>query len=637
MEHRKEIDGLRALAVVPVILYHAGFDLFKGGFVGVDIFFVISGYLITSILVDDLKHRKFSLLNFYERRARRILPALYFMILCTSVFATIIMLPSQLKDFGQSVVASVGLVPNVYFYLKTDYWSQSAEFLPLVHLWSIGVEEQFYLLFPLLLALIWRFGRDRILAPIIVLAIASLCLSEWGWRHDAAANFYLAPTRAWELLAGSIAALIVQKRGVQNSEALSMVGLGAIVIAVLAYEPTTPFPSLYALVPVVGTSLLILFAGKETWAARLMSARPLVLIGLISYSAYLWHQPLLALFRVSNASVDMAVTTKLLIVFATFIIAYFSHGFVEQPFRTAGKIRKPRLILLMALPFFVLGTFGLAMHFTNGLNAIKMALMPPATRDLVEKLEVQRTARDGVWKRELAFARDDWPQDGKLRMLFLGDSLSADLYVVARRSSRIAALADVRQMPLDDNCARHLATRGNELNHDGRLCALAVPETLQSDLFARAEVIVLAQAWLSNAEFLDTLLGRPEFRQKRVIVYKTHAFAPADSLILSLNGDDQSFSESGFAEFVYLNKHGRTVMANAVLESTAQKLRIPTIEGFDAFCLERKKQCALFSARGEPYIIDQSHLSVAGIARFEPWLARRLDEVLTREGAERAP
>jgi len=298
LKYRAEIDGLRALAVVPVILFHAGFELFGGGFVGVDVFFVISGYLITTILIEDLEKDQFSLINFYERRARRILPALFFVMLVCIPFAWMWMLPSQMKGFSQSLVAVSLFSSNILFWRESGYFEAAAEEKPLLHTWSLAVEEQYYVLFPIFLFLAWQFGKHRVFWMIVVMAAISLLLSEWGWRHEATGNFYLAPTRAWELFSGSIAAFVVQKRGVKSNNALSLVGLTAIIFSIFAYDRTTPFPSLHALIPVIGVVLLVLYADKETLVAKLLSTKAFVGVGLISYSAYLWHQPLFAFAKI---------------------------------------------------------------------------------------------------------------------------------------------------------------------------------------------------------------------------------------------------------------------------------------------------------------------------------------------------
>ena len=345
MKYRAEIDGLRALAVVPVILFHAGFELFSGGFVGVDVFFVISGYLITTILIEDIENKRFSIINFYERRARRILPALFFVMLVCIPFAWMWMLPSQMKDFSQSLVAVSLFGSNILFWRESGYFAAAAEEKPLLHTWSLAVEEQYYVLFPMFLVLAWRLGKNRVFWMIVVMAAISIMLSEWGWRNKATANFYLAPTRAWELFAGSIAAFIVHKKGVQKNNLLALLGLAAIIFSIFAYDESTPFPSVYALVPVLGVVLLVLYADKETMAAKILSTKLFVGIGLISYSAYLWHQPLFAFARIHLIEYP-PFTLMLTLSFASIMLAYFSWMYVEKPFRNTLKVSRTSVLFI---------------------------------------------------------------------------------------------------------------------------------------------------------------------------------------------------------------------------------------------------------------------------------------------------
>ncbi len=368
MKYRPEIDGLRALAVVPVILFHAGFELFSGGFVGVDVFFVISGYLITTILIEDIENNRFNILNFYERRARRILPALFFVMLVCIPFAWIwILFPSQMKDFSQSLVAVSLFASNILFWRESGYFEAAAEEKPLLHTWSLAVEEQFYLLFPIFLFLVWRFGKNRVFWMIVIIAAISLALSEWGWRNMATANFYLAPTRAWELFAGSIVAFTVQKHGVRANNALSLLGLAIIVFAIFIYDESTPFPSVYSLAPVVGVALLILFASKDTLIAKLLSTKAFVGIGLISYSAYLWHQPLFAFARIKiigQPSLMLMGSLSLL----SMLLAILSWKFIEQPFRKTSDndLSRNTIFIISMTGILIMSSFGYVGHKQGG-------------------------------------------------------------------------------------------------------------------------------------------------------------------------------------------------------------------------------------------------------------------------------
>ena len=364
MKYRAEIDGLRTLAVVPVILFHAGFEWFSGGFVGVDVFFVISGYLITTIIISEMAEGKFSIVNFYERRARRILPALFFVMIVCIPFAWMWMLPNQMKEFSHSLVAVSLFASNILFWRESGYFAAAAEEKPLLHTWSLAVEEQYYLLFPIFLILAWRFGKNRVFLMIVVMAAISLMLSEWGWRNKATANFYLAPTRAWELFAGSIAAFVVQKQGVQKNNFLSLIGLAAIIFSIFFYDEATPFPSVYALAPVLGVVLLVLYADKETITAKLLSTKGFVGVGLISYSAYLWHQPFFAFSKV--VWIDDEPYVRSLLIWMTFPIAYLSWRYVEQPFRDKQKFTSSKILLLFSSCLTLTILAGLAGHFSGG-------------------------------------------------------------------------------------------------------------------------------------------------------------------------------------------------------------------------------------------------------------------------------
>lgn len=345
VKYRSEIDGLRAVAVVPVIFFHAGFDIFQGGFVGVDIFFVISGYLITALLIDEFSTDQFSLASFYERRARRILPAL-FLIVCLSLpFAWHWMSPAQLDGFSKSVVAVVLFVSNFLFFSESGYFDIAAEEKPLLHTWSLAVEEQYYVLFPLLLFLIWPLGQRRVLWTVITLSICSFGLSEWASRHAISANFYLAPMRAWELFAGSISAFVIHRHGIHSSDQFAALGLAAITAAIFLYDSTTPFPGTYALLPVLGTVLIILFAGPGTLVAKILSLRVFVAIGLVSYSAYLWHQPLFAFTRIRMLEPPSSAFMVFLCGL-TFLLAWLSWKFVETPFRDRNRVTRGMLVTL---------------------------------------------------------------------------------------------------------------------------------------------------------------------------------------------------------------------------------------------------------------------------------------------------
>lgn len=367
MKYRPEIDGLRAVAVLPVILVHAGFKTLSGGYVGVDIFFVISGYLITSIILAEQQEGSFSIVNFYERRARRILPALFFVMLVSLPFAWAWLLPPDMKEFARSLVAVSLFVSNFLFWKASGYFDIAAELKPMLHTWSLAVEEQYYLLFPLLVVAVWRYGLRALVILLALLFAVSLGLAQWGSVAKPDAAYYLLLSRGWELLVGSFVALYLtyRQRERRQSELIGWLGMGLIAYSVLAFNNLTPFPGLYALAPTMGAALIILCAGPNTQVGKLLGSRIFVSIGLISYSAYLWHQPLLAFAR-HRAFEGLSEPWALAMVALTLVLAYVSWRFVEQPFRSKQQFSRRQIFSISAVGMALFIAMGTAGSVTEG-------------------------------------------------------------------------------------------------------------------------------------------------------------------------------------------------------------------------------------------------------------------------------
>lgn len=370
MIYRREIDGLRALAVIPVILFHAGVKSFSGGFAGVDVFFVISGYLITSIILKEKEQGTFSLIRFYERRARRILPALFLVLAVSVPFAWFWLVPRDAKDFAQSLVGVSVYASNILFWRESGYFETAAELKPLLHTWSLAVEEQFYVVFPLLLAALWRFGKRATLLGLGVVAAISFGLALVGARGASIAAFFLLHARAWELLIGGFIAFLLKDAPCVSHEdfksnLLSAVGVALILVALFSFDKTTPWPSAYTLLPVLGAGLVILFASPQTLVGRLLGSRAFVGIGLISYSAYLWHQPMFAFARHRIIPEPSGYVYALLCV-ATLVLAYLTWRFVETPFRKPNTISRKVVFLSVAAASVLFISIGVVGHLKEG-------------------------------------------------------------------------------------------------------------------------------------------------------------------------------------------------------------------------------------------------------------------------------
>ncbi len=357
--YRREIDGLRAVAVVPVVLYHAGFTALRGGFLGVDIFFVISGYLITRLIKAEIERGEFSLLGFYERRVRRILPALYLVVVVSLAFAWAWLFPTEMTDFGRSVVGIALFDSNFVFDQKIGYFTGDVALWPLIHTWSLAVEEQFYAVFPFVLLLSLRFGRRWAVPAVAALSALSFIAAQSMAQLDPQSDFYLPQFRAWELGAGALVALArPESLGLAPRWRSCLAGLGAGLVAVaLIAAPRNLVPSLWSLAPVGGASLLIAFARPDNAFGKLLGAKPLVGVGLVSYSAYLWHQPLFAFarfrFNIEPASLAMALLCA-----AAFALAVVSWRWVERPFRDRARFSRAFVFggaLLVGIALLVAG------------------------------------------------------------------------------------------------------------------------------------------------------------------------------------------------------------------------------------------------------------------------------------------
>lgn len=367
--YRPDIDGLRAVAVLPVLFYHAGLG-FGGGYVGVDVFFVISGYLITGLLLKDMDQGCLSLAAFWERRIRRIMPPLAVMVVATLVAGWVLLLAEDFRELGQSVVAQGILASNIFFWRESGYFEQASDLRPLLHTWSLAVEEQFYLFFPLVL-MVFKNRLRHLMLPVLLLALVlSFALSVY-WSHTLPeTGFYLLPTRAWELLLGSVLAIApafsCKRRWVV--EMLGTAGLLMILVAVFAYDSRTRFPGVAALLPCLG-AVLVIACGTSAWSGRLLSWRALTGIGLISYSLYLWHWPLLV-FPKYWAYTPLTGWQRAGLLLASAILAVLSWKWVETPFRRRAVCRSRQSVYALALTVTTsLLVLGFAVHHFHGFPA----------------------------------------------------------------------------------------------------------------------------------------------------------------------------------------------------------------------------------------------------------------------------
>jgi peptidoglycan/LPS O-acetylase OafA/YrhL len=361
---------LRGIAVLSVIFYHADVALFAGGYVGVDIFFAISGFLIFSLILHELSLGNFSFAHFYERRFKRLLPALFLMILCTTVASYFILIPQDFAAYSRSIIAASLYIPNLLFWRETGYFNHAADLNPLLHTWSLGVEEQFYAIAPVILLLIYRWEKRYLIPIFLLIALLSLLLAEFFVLNKHAAVFYLLPTRIWELLCGGLLALILSRHRLppQNkivAEIFMVLGIALISFAVFTFNRSTPVPSVYLLVPLFGTILILLFGTQQTIVGSILKSRLLVFLGLTSYSTYLWHQPILSLARYQSLGAPEPILIGYCVV-GSFIIGALCWRYFELPIRRYPFTPKSKVFIFTLFATFIFVAFGVLGHLKNG-------------------------------------------------------------------------------------------------------------------------------------------------------------------------------------------------------------------------------------------------------------------------------
>ena len=446
--YRPEIDGLRAIAVGAVILYHAQITIldhqpFKGGFIGVDIFFVISGYLITSIILKELVTiGSFSFKHFYERRIRRILPALLFVMLVSLPFAWMYLLPSSFVDFSKSILYSLGFSSNFYFhYSGQQYGAESGLFKPFLHTWSLSVEEQFYILFPLVLLVTFKYLRKYLIHILVLGFFISLGLAEWTSRHYSSTSFYFIHTRAWELLIGSILAYFEITKGHRSKNKilnliLPSTGLLLIGHSILFFNDEMFHPSFYTLSPVIGVSLIIWFSSENELTTKILSTKLFVGIGLISYSLYLWHYPIFAFSRITSF-IDNNFIMKLFLAGFVLIASTISYFLIEKPIRDNNfKFKNVLKTIFVILGILII--FNTYLLFKEGkINKLNIIIDKGISSPLF-KTECKFSSSEKNYINNSVFIEKLLECKKKYNkfILILGDSHSIDIYNSISKLSR---------------------------------------------------------------------------------------------------------------------------------------------------------------------------------------------------------
>jgi peptidoglycan/LPS O-acetylase OafA/YrhL len=620
--HRDDIDGLRALAVLPVVAYHAGIHAIRGGFVGVDIFLVISGYLITEILIRDIRNERFSIVAFYERRIRRIFPALLAMLLVTFVLGVWYCLPQELVNLSKSELAAALSVSNVYFWLQSGYFDGTALTKPLLHTWSLAVEEQFYLFWPVLLLIGHRYFRRHLLPAIAALAALSLGISIVGAFRFPNATFYLPFTRTWELAAGGLLSLPLAhpRLGRAAREALSIIGAALILASILLIDADMPFPGLLALPPCLG-AVFIIAAGRDgtSLVGLVLSLKPLTFIGLISYSLYLWHWPIIVFqrndtFLISGLSERY---DKVLVILVAAVVATLSWRYIEQPFRS-GRLRPSdaRLVKLAAGGVFAIVLAAVVGWTSQGFPA----------RFTAEELSIASYLKydaDGPWRVGKCFLSGRsaaaviapeclTPMPGEKNVLLLGDSHAAQMW-----SGLNAAYPGINF--LEATASDCFPTVRHSLGEAPK-CS-AIMDRVYGEFLTthRVDRVLLAARW--KAGLLDNVDATLDwFNAHHIAVTLAGPSAIFDSpvprlLISALRHDDPASVQN------HMDASIRTL--DDAMAQLAARHGVEYLSMLDLYCAGAA--CRLTDARGMPIIFDQEHWTADSSRHFAEQLHAMLN------------
>ena len=634
MKYRPEIDGLRAIAILPVIFFHVGFETFSGGYTGVDVFFVISGFLITTIIYSELEQQKFSIINFYERRSRRILPLLFFVLLITFPFAWISLFQVDMVDYFESLVSTSLFYSNFLFAFEANYFDASVELKPLLHTWSLAVEEQYYILFPLLMIMLWKFNLKKIvLTLLVVFAVISFIIAEWASINYPTHNFYLLPSRAWELAVGALMAIAIKKSLFKKlrdnsilSETLSLLGFLLILIGFFIIKHDTPFPGVYAIFPTFGSVLVIGFANSKNIIGKLLSMRVFVFVGLISYSAYLWHHPLFA-FAKHLSLTEGSFFQKMILTLSVIPLSYLSWKYVENPFRNKKKYSRKFIFLFSAIGSLFFVTIGCIGIQYNGFPNRKINAKLEYLKYFPDNRQLQIESWKFVRQAEENFKNSSWFERGnKLpNVLLIGNSHSKDLYNTFLSSQQFQNHFEIARY---EGEVRNLSKIGNGL--------------YKSKNYQDADVIiVVSHYYKEDLDDIEPLVNRLLRDNKKVVLVKEpYGYKIVNSRTMADVAIQRYLSESintKSKDSILVNSTNKASYENRIIKKDILKKQsdliidkialknenVIILNRNDYICNEKEQLCFVLDYQFQKFNYDLKHTTLEGAAFF----GKRIDKI----------
>jgi peptidoglycan/LPS O-acetylase OafA/YrhL len=611
--YRPDIDGLRTLAVIPVILFHAGFSslgsfrIAPGGYVGVDVFFVISGFLISRIIYSEVNSRSYSVVGFYSRRVKRIFPALFVVYLVCLALGATRGIMEDAAEIRNAVVASIFFVSNVYFAAHAGYFDSALQSNPLLHTWSLSIEEQFYIIFPIILLALRKQTHQMRITVLGLLALASLGASIYLTRTAPDVAYYSMAARAWELALGGLLGIVTFRRlAPWQSEALGVAGLLAIVTAVVFFSKTTSFPGYAALLPTLGAAAIILSGtDHRTAVARFLGCYPMRQVGLISYSLYLWHWPVLVFMRQAGYS---SRSDALVAIAICFVLSWLSWRFVEQPFRKTGPAIKPQTFVAGGAA--VMAITAILAFVSVPLNTILLPMSDHArtiaqfdTQPSIKSMRggscfLNRDAKDfSVYRKDECLFVDPT----RANVLLLGDSHAAQYFEALRQANPDANILQATA----SGCLPLLNTRGERRCED--LFHFVTEEFLPKN---RMDVIIISGRWSEGAvdrayKTAEKLLAHAG----QIIIIGPNIEFASDFPRVLVAADVHK--EPNLVDF-YISRAPRQV-DKEFLSRNGAKPGVSYISYYETMC---RQGCPTFSSSGDPLLFDENHLSLSAALDF---------------------
>ena len=610
--YKPEIDGLRALAVIGVIFYHS--ELLPGGFLGVDIFFVISGYLITSIIYKEyLKEKKFSFTNFYQKRIRRLLPALFFVILISSIVAYNFLLPSFFKEYVYSIIFSFFFSSNIYFHYEgQSYGANILSIKPFLHTWSLAIEEQFYLIFPLFFIIIAKFYFKNISLIIILVALISIIFSISIGNSHPSFNFYMLPSRAWELLAGSVLAILhAKKRGIYKKDSISWklfskVGFILIIYSFIFFKGAGSLPIYYSAFPVIGCCLIIHYNNKKDLIIRFLSSKPMVGIGLISYSLYLWHHPILSFDKILNISNENILIKACLVILSIFL-AVLTYFFVEKPFRKKEFYSTKKLIIIFSASIFLFSSILLSSIDTQ------KEKFPQIAYELHEKTWFKtKQFLKPCFQRKKYFCSFN-KKDNNDKVFLMGNSVMASIQEETKKSLELRGLNFVPMTRAVVKGSSYYENRKNKI------------------LKTKNSTIIFNTQYNKDKEELDILVNKIQFflnkNYKIILMYPLPQFKENISEVLStqilLENDDY---KKNYINISYSDYENQTKLIFTRLNKLVHR-NLYKMYPHKIFCNSMVKNKCIAHNSKEIFFIDSEHVAKKGSILINMDLMKIIDRI----------